>query len=168
MTAQPPETNPFGIPTTTGPQPIRSSQGTLNKFIRVLLRVPVLSGVVGKRLVILHVVGRKTGKVYDVPLAYTRHEGELLIGTANHPWVRNIRKDVPLEISAGGPRRTMDAEVHTDSESVMRLYEIVARDNARNAAFNGIGFDPDGSPHRADIYQTWQQGGVVIRLTPHR
>ncbi|MGV9413504.1 nitroreductase/quinone reductase family protein [Nocardia sp. NPDC003693] len=166
MTAQPPEPNPFGTPTTTGPQPIRGYQGFLNRIIRVLLKVPGPAGVVGKRLLILHVVGRKSGRVYDVPLAYTRHEGDLLIGTADHPWVRNIRKDVPLEFTAGGPRRTADAEVHTDSESVMRLYEVVARDNARNATFNGIGFDPDGSPNKADIYQTWQQGGVVIRLTP--
>ncbi|MCU1643117.1 MAG: hypothetical protein JWN03_3392 [Nocardia sp.] len=160
-----PETNPYGAPTTTGPEPIRSYQGALNTVIRALLRIPVIGNQIGKKLITLHVTGRKSGKVYDVPVAYTRHEGDLLIGTAKRPWVRNIRKDVPIEVSLGGPKRTADAEVFEDSESVMRLYDLIARDNKQNAKFNGIGFDPDGSPHQADIYQTWQLGGVVIRIT---
>lgn len=164
MTTQPPESNPFGTPSTSGPLPIRAYQGVLNKAINGLLKVPVISGAIGKKLITLHVVGRKSGKVYDIPVAYTRHGDELLIGTSNRPWVRNIGKDIPVEVSMGGPRRTADAEVFTDSESVMRLYNIIARDNKQNAEFNGIGFDPDGSPHQADIYQTWQKGGVVIRL----
>ncbi|WP_405137093.1 nitroreductase/quinone reductase family protein [Nocardia sp. NBC_01388] len=160
-----PETNPYGTPTTTGPEPIRSYQGVLNTVIRTLLNVPVIGSQLGKRLVTLHVTGRKSGKVYDVPVAYTRHEGDLLIGTSKRPWVRNIRKGVPIEVSLGGPQRGADAEVFEDSESVMRLYDLIARDNRQNAKFNGIGFDPDGTPHQADIYQTWQQGGVVIRVT---
>ncbi|MEV6772150.1 nitroreductase/quinone reductase family protein [Nocardia sp. NPDC051030] len=165
MSEQTPETNPYGTPSTTGPGPIPSYQGVLNNLIRTLLRVPVLGGQVGKRLLVISVTGRKSGKVYDVPVAYTRHDGELLIGTSLRPWVKNIRKDVPVQVSLGGPKRTADGEVFTDSESVMRLFEIVARDNHANAKFNGIGFDAAGNPNKADIYQTWQQGGVVIRLT---
>ncbi|MBL1073871.1 nitroreductase family deazaflavin-dependent oxidoreductase [Nocardia sp. 2] len=166
MTQQTPEPNPYGTPTTTGPEPIRASQGRINAIVRTLLRLPLLSRLVGKRLAVLTVTGRKSGRVYEIPVAYTRHGSDILIGTNMRPWVRNISKDVPVEVSFGGPKRPADAEVHTDLESVMRLYEIVARDNKNNAGFNGIGFDPDGSPNKADIYQSWQQGGVVIRLTP--
>ncbi len=157
--------NPYGVPSTSGPQPIRTYQRQLNTFIGFLLRVPGLGGIAGRRLLILHVVGRKSGKRYDIPLAYTRHEGVLLIGTAMHPWVKNIRKDVPVQVSMGGPARTASAEVLRDEESVMRLYEAIARDNHQNADFNGIGFDGSGNPNKADIYQTWQLGGAVIRLT---
>lgn len=165
MTEQTPETNPYGTPTTSGPEPIRSYQKFVNSIIRSLLRVPGVGGQMGKRLLILHVTGRKSGKVYDVPVAYTRHGEELLIGTAKQPWVRNIRKDVPIQVSMGGPKLTADAEVLEDSESVMRLDDIMARDNKQWAKFNGVGFDPDGSPNKADIYQSWQQGSVVIRVT---
>ncbi|MGW5226045.1 nitroreductase/quinone reductase family protein [Nocardia niigatensis] len=165
MTEQTPEANPYGTPTTAGPEPIPSYQNLVNTLIRSLLRVPVLSTPVGKRLCVLHVVGRKSGKHYDVPVAYTRHENAILVGTAKRPWVSNIRKGVPIEVSFGGPRHPADAEVLTDAESVVRLSEVIARDNKQWAKFNGMGFDAAGNPNRADAYQSWEQGAVIIRLT---
>ncbi|OJF84448.1 hypothetical protein NS14008_18910 [Nocardia seriolae] len=144
---------------------MRSYQNIVNSIIRSLLKVPLLAPQVGKRLCVLHVVGRKSGKVYDVPVAYTRHDGDLLIGTAKHPWVSNIRKGTPMQVSFGGPKRTADAEVLTDAESVVRLAEAIARDNRHWAEFNGMGIDADGNPSKADAYQSWQQGTVIIRLT---
>ncbi|MEV0544698.1 nitroreductase/quinone reductase family protein [Nocardia salmonicida] len=162
----PPE-NPYGIPTTTGPEPLRSYQNKLNTLIRSLLKVPVLSGVVGKRLATLHVVGRKSGAVYDVPIAYTVHDGALLIGTALRPWVKNLRGGAQVRVSRGGAPETFTATVYTDESDVIELFAVIARDNKQNAKFNGIGYLADGEPSKADIYQTWQQGGVVIGLTPH-
>ncbi|MBF6441866.1 nitroreductase/quinone reductase family protein [Nocardia farcinica] len=164
--SQSPVPNPYGTPSTSGPRPIGRFQRVVNAVVRTLLRAPVLGPVVGRRLLILHVVGRKTGRVFDIPLAYTRHDGALLIGTAVRPWVRNLRPGTPVQVSMGGPRRTAEAEVFTDEAEVMRLFEIIARDNPRNAEYNGIGFASDGSPNKADIYQTWRAGGAVIRLTP--
>ena len=167
MTDDSPIENPYGTPSTTGPEPIRSSQGTINAIVRALLRIPGISGAVGKRLLTLHVVGRKSGKVYDVPVAYTKHDGTLLIGTSLRPWVKNLRAGTPVDASFGGKPRTFDPVVYADEQDVMRLYEIVAAHNHNNAKFNGIGFTADGSPNKADIYQTWQQGGVIVALTPH-
>lgn len=158
--------NPYGTPTTTGPEPIRPFQDKLNTLIRGLLKVPVLSGVVGKHLATLHVVGRKSGTVYDVPVAYTVHEGTLLIGTALRPWVKNLQGGTELSVSRGGAPETFTATVYTDEADVVELFAVIARDNKQNAKFNGIGYLPDGEPSKADIYQTWQQGGVVIGLTP--
>lgn len=166
MTEQPPAENPYGTPSTTGPEPMRSYQGTVNRVVRTLLRLPVISGFIGKHLLTLHVVGRKSGKVYDVPVAYTDHNGTLLIGTALRPWVKNLQAGDPVEASLGSKPRTFVPVVHTGEQDVMRLYEVIARDNKTNAKFNGIGFAADGSPNQADLYQTWQQGGVVIALTP--
>ncbi|MFI6865682.1 nitroreductase/quinone reductase family protein [Nocardia sp. NPDC050406] len=161
-----PSENPYGTPSTDGPEPIRGYQNVINTIVRGLLKVPVLSKGVGKRLATLHVVGVKSGKVYDIPVAYTRHDGDLLIGTALRPWVKNLRGNVPVKVSMGGAPTEMLADVLDDEKSVMELYEVIARDNKNNAKFNGIGFTADGSPNKADIYQTWQQGGVVVRLTP--
>ncbi|WP_378731187.1 hypothetical protein [Nocardia brasiliensis] len=66
----------------------------------------------------------------------------------------------------GGKPRTFVPVVYTEQHDVMRLYEVIARDNRTNAEFNGTGFTADGAPNKADLYQTWQQGGVVIALTP--
>lgn len=159
--------NPYGTPTTTGPEPIRPFQAGLNSLVRGLLKVPVLSGIVGKRLATLHVVGRRSGVVYDVPVAYTVHEGTLLIGTALRPWVKNLQGGAEVDVSRGGGRETFTATVYTEAQDVVDLFTVIARDNKQNAKFNGIGYLPDGEPSKADIYQTWQQGGVVIGLTAH-
>ncbi|WP_433709521.1 nitroreductase/quinone reductase family protein [Nocardia sp. CA-084685] len=165
MTSDSSATNPYGTPSTPGPESPLAVQGAVNRLVGMLLRAPGLGSIVGRRLLVLHVVGRKSGKRYDIPVAYTRHNGALLIGTLTRPWVKNIRRDVPIRVSLGGPPRTATAEVLTDTDTVMRLFEVIARDNRRNARFNGIGFDAAGEPNKADIYQTWQQGGAVIRLT---
>ncbi|MFF2084291.1 hypothetical protein ACFVVM_10960 [Nocardia sp. NPDC058176] len=166
MSDNPPSENPYGTPTTTGPEPLRPYQSALNTVVRSLLKVPGLSGVVGKRLATLHVVGRSSGKVYDIPIAYTNHEGSLIIGTSLRPWVKNLRGGAEVRISRGSAPETFTATVHTDEAAVLDLFAVIARDNKQNAKFNGIGYTPDGEPSKADIYQTWQQGGVVVELTP--
>ncbi|WP_194813764.1 nitroreductase/quinone reductase family protein [Nocardia sp. XZ_19_385] len=167
MSEHKPAENPFGTPTTSGPEPLLKRQQLVNSIVRTMLRVPGLSRLVGKRLLVLHVVGRKSGKVFDVPVAYTRHNGTILIGTALRPWVKNLRPGTPVTASLGGKPREFDPRVHTGELDVMRLYEVIAKDNPTNAKFNGIGFAEDGSPVKADIYQTWRLGGVVIELTPN-
>jgi hypothetical protein len=116
------------------------------------------------RLLTFIVVGRKSGKTYVIPVAYTRHEDTLLVGTLGKKWVRNLIPGTPVEVRLRGRKRLADQIVFTDQADVMRLYDVVARDNHANAGFNGIGFDPDGSPNRADLYQAWQNGAAVIEL----
>ncbi|MFI5716679.1 hypothetical protein [Nocardia sp. NPDC051750] len=158
--------NPYGTPSTTGPEQPGESQERTNRIVRTLLRVPGLSKLVGKRLMTLHVVGRKTGRTFDIPVAYTKHGSVLLIGTALRPWVKNLAPGTPLTITRGGRPEQFDPLVHTAEAEVMRLFEVIARDNKQNACYNGIGFDAAGNPNKADIYQAWQQGGAVIELRP--
>jgi hypothetical protein len=68
-------------------------QGLVNRVIRGLLRSPLLGRLVGQRLITLYVVGRKTGRRYAVPVAYTNRDGTLLVGT-QFPWARNLHTGV--------------------------------------------------------------------------
>ncbi len=154
----------YGKPTTSGPQPVSSYQGALNGFIRGLLRVPGLSRLVGSRLLTFTVVGRKTGRTYVIPVAYTRHEDALLIGTRKWPWVKNLRPGEPTTVRVRGRQRLADWELFDDEQNVVELYGVIARDNHANAKFAGIGFAPDGEPNQADLRQAWAKGCVVIRL----
>ena len=156
----------YGRPTTSGPQPIASYQSALNRFIRGLLRVPLLSRGIGRKLLTFTVVGRKSGKTYVIPVAYTRHQGQWLVGTRVWPWVKNLRRGEPATVRVKGRRRLADWELLTDEQNVVELYGIIARDNHQNAKFAGIGFDADGSPNLADLHQAWAKGCAVIRLTP--
>lgn len=44
---------------------------------------------IGKALITLYVVGRKSGRHYTVPVAYVPHDGALLFGTP-FGWGRNL------------------------------------------------------------------------------
>lgn len=155
----------YGRPSTAGPQPLASYQGVLNSVMKFLLRAPLVSRGIGSRLLTFTVVGRKSGKTYVIPLAYTRHEGKLLVGTRLWPWTKNLRPGEPATVRVKGRQRPADWELFTDEQSVVELYGVIARDNHANAKFNGIGFAPDGSPNVADLHQAWAKGCAVIRLT---
>ncbi|HEY0002325.1 MAG TPA: hypothetical protein VGB74_17880 [Actinoplanes sp.] len=139
-------------------------QGLANTVVRGLLRVPLLSTIVGKHLLTLYVIGRKSGKRYVVPVAYTPHEGDLLIGTP-FAWGRNLRTGTPVEVAFKGRRRAADVQVVTEEADVVKLYAVIARHNRNFASFNKIGFDAQGEPEPADLHRAWTLGARVIRLT---
>src|SRR5487761_1412113 len=141
-----------------------AAQKLVNRIIRGLLRTPLLSRLVGSRLVTVYVTGRKSGRRYAVPVAYTRHEGDLLIGTP-FDWGRNLRTGEPVTIRLKGRRRLADGRVLTDEHEVMDAYAVMARDNHSFAKFNSIGFDSGGAPVPADLHLAWAAGARAFRLT---
>src|SRR5258708_24972083 len=72
-------------------------QGVANGVVRGMLRAPVVSRFGGERLVTLYVVGRKSGRRFTLPVAYTKQGKDLLIGTP-FGWGRNLRTGEPLTI----------------------------------------------------------------------
>jgi deazaflavin-dependent oxidoreductase (nitroreductase family) len=141
-------------------------QGLVNRVIRLVLRTPVLCRAVGKRLITVYVVGRKSGRHYAVPVAYARHEGTILIGT-EFAWVRNLRTGEPVHIRLEGKKRPADVQVLTDEAGVVEHYAALARDNHQWARFNKIGLDQAGNPDPNDLHLAWAAGGRAVLLTPH-
>jgi deazaflavin-dependent oxidoreductase (nitroreductase family) len=166
-------TNPMMVPPDAAGQPapgVRAQtlawQGLANRFVRGLLRIPMVCRLAGRRLITVYVVGRKSGRHYTVPVAYTRHDGSLVIGTS-FGWGRNLRTGEPVDIRLKGRRRPAGVQVLTDEAGVVGLYAVMARDNHSFAKFNQIGFDPAGTPNPADLRLAWAAGARAIRLTPH-
>jgi deazaflavin-dependent oxidoreductase (nitroreductase family) len=142
-----------------------AAQGLVNHIIRGLLRTPLVSRLPGRRLMTVYVVGRKSGRRYTVPVAYTRHEGDLLVGTP-FGWGRNLRTGEPVAIRLKGRRRLADVRVLTEEQDVAGAYAVMARDNHAFAKFNNIGFDADGNPVPADLRLAWAAGARAFLLTP--
>jgi hypothetical protein len=136
-----------------------------NRIVRGLLRTPLVCRLAGSRLVTLYVVGRKSGRRYTLPVAYTRSEGDLLIGTP-FGWGRNLRTGEAVEIRLKGRRRMADVEVFTDEQSVTDAYGVMCSDNHTFAKFNRIGLDSAGHPDRTDLRLAWESGARAFRLTP--
>lgn len=149
---------------TAGQAQTLAIQGLANRVVKALLRAPFISRVIGNRLITLYVVGRKSGKRYTVPVAYTEHGGVLLIGSA-FGWGRNLRTGEPVEVRLKGRRQLADVEVISDEEGVVELYRIIAQDNRAFARFNNIGFDGQDNPKPADLHAAWANGARVFRLT---
>jgi hypothetical protein len=155
-------------PQRPGPEPrARTLRGqrALNYLVRALSRIPWLSQVVGQRLVTLYVVGRNTGRIYAVPVAYLHHGGQLMIGTSS-VWARNLGTGESIEIRLQGRRQWAAVEVLTGEHHVIAEYTAMARINPTFARFNGIRLSSGGEPDAEDVKLAWLAGARVIRLTP--
>jgi hypothetical protein len=117
----------------------------------------------GNRLITVYVVGPTSGRHYNLPVAYTRHDGSLLIGTP-FAWQTQPRTSVPVDIRLKGKRRPAEVQVLTEDAGVVELYAVMARDNHNFAKFNKIGFDPAGTPESANLRLAWAAGARAIRL----
>jgi hypothetical protein len=140
-------------------------QSIVNRLVRGLLAVPGISRGIGSRLVTLYLVGRKSGRRYTIPVAYTRQGDSLLIGTP-FGWGKNLETGEPIEIRLRGRRRQADVQAFVDEPSVVAHYTTMCRDNSAFASFNKIGRDADGNPDSADLHEAWAAGARSFVLTP--
>lgn len=140
-------------------------QNAVNRVMRGLLATPGISRGIGARLVTLYVVGRKSGRRYTIPVAYTRQGEALLIGTP-FAWAKNLRSGEAIEIRLRGKRRSADVEAFSDEASVSAHYATMCRDNPQFAKFNKIGLDADGTPNADDLHAAWAAGARAFVLTP--
>jgi deazaflavin-dependent oxidoreductase (nitroreductase family) len=148
-----------------GQAQVMAGQKVANSIVRTLLRTPGVSSGMGKRLLIINVTGRKTGKKYSVPVAYTSHDGVLLVGTP-FAWARNMRTGEPVEVILQGKRRQADVQVISDEDGVTAAYDVICRDNRQFAKFNKIGLGPDGAPVPGDLHAAFTAGARAYRLSP--
>ncbi|HEY1703079.1 MAG TPA: nitroreductase/quinone reductase family protein [Trebonia sp.] len=140
-------------------------QGLANQIIRGLLATPGISAGIGARLVTIYAVGRKSGRVYTVPVAYTKHEGKLLIGTP-FGWAKNLRTGEPVTIRLKGRKVQAGVEAFTGEDDVTRLYAVMCRDNKTFANFNQVRLGADGEPDAGDLRAAWDGGARAFLLSP--
>ena len=139
-------------------------QGAVNRVMRTALRLPVVSRLPGRRLVLLEVVGRRSGRLLEVPVAYTRQGTDLLVGTP-FVWGRNLRTGDVIDIVLMGARRPADVVAYTDHDGVIEAYGAMCRDNKAFANFNKVAIH-HGEPDAGDLEAAWHAGARAFRLTP--
>jgi deazaflavin-dependent oxidoreductase (nitroreductase family) len=131
--------------------------------VRTVLRSP-LHGLLSRRLLIITVTGRRTGRRYSNPVGYAQHDGALLVGSVAG-WRRNLRPGEPVPVRLRGADVSAEAEVITDEERAAEFYRVILPRNPIHARYAGIHTDPDGQPNRADLRRALSAGAAVIRLT---
>lgn len=141
-------------------------QSAVNRVMRTTLRLPLVSKLPGRRLVLLEVVGRRSGKRFELPVAYTRQGSDLLVGTP-FAWGRNLRTGDVIGIVLMGTHQEADVVAYTDHDGVVEAYGVMCRDNKAFAKFNKVGIDNQGTPDMGDLEAAWKSGARAFRLTPH-
>lgn len=142
------------------------SQRMLDSVMRSMLRSP-LHGMVSKKMLIVTVRGRKTGKVYSNPVGYVESDGFLLIGTAAG-WRRNLRSGEPVSITWRGRDTTADCEVIRAEEQIAEPYRIIIKGNPAHSRHSGINLDSDGNVNPDELRRALAKGTAVVRLRPRQ
>lgn len=151
-------------PSTRAPR-VLPIQGIANRIVRGMLATPLIGRAAGGRLVTVYVIGRKSGRRYVVPVAYTR-DGDSLLSGSPFAWGKNLRTGEPVTIRLKGRRRQADVEVFSKEDDVVRLYARMCRDNRVFARFNNVSIDASGAADADDLHAVWAAGARVFRFTP--
>ena len=150
--------------TTTGPTP-NPTRRYLDALVRRLLRSP-LHGLLSGKLMVIEVVGRRSGKRYTIPVAYGEYDGDVLMGVSKAKWLRNLAPDRTVTVTVRGRRREMYPELLTDEESLVELYPHIVRGNRAHAKYQQLRVLPDGSVDRDDLRAALARGLTLVRLRP--
>ena len=140
-------------------------QKALNVVMRTVLATPELHRVVSNRVLVLDIIGRKSGRRYRIPVGYTNTPHGLLIGTAGR-WRRNLVEGEPIRVIVERRVRSMVAEVVTDEERCSELYRDILAHNPVHGRYAGIRAGADGAPNAEDLRAALDRGIAVVQLQP--
>src|SRR5215207_998268 len=161
------------LPTTTAATPpariIRSTVPsrrvlrTINPFVCMMLRSP-LHRILSNSVLLLTFTGRKTGKLYTIPVGYTP-EGDTLTLFSSKSWFKNLRGGRPVVVHLQGQGRTGRAEVIEEHAAVLDAAEHLVAEYGLKEAGSRIGLALDISPPPSPgELALAMEGHVVIRI----
>jgi|SRR3954451_4269227 len=109
----------------------------MNPLVRALLRSPVHAAM-DRAVLILHVIGRRTGHRYDIPVSYVQLDGRFVVVT-QHTWRANLRGGADIEVTQARQRRTMHADLDEEPAGVASTLRAVIERIGWQAARRQIG-----------------------------
>ena len=134
----------------------------LNPIVRVSLRSPLHRWLDGSVLM-LHVIGRRTGRSYDIPVGFIDLGQHLLIVT-QHRWRRNLRGGGDVEVTRFGRRFRMHAELDEDPDTVAAIIdEVLLRFGIAGVKQHlGIVIEPTARPTHEDLSAAAREFDLAI------
>jgi deazaflavin-dependent oxidoreductase (nitroreductase family) len=136
-----------------------------NKVARRILRSP-LHRVLSKRLMLISVTGRKTGKIYTTPVAYAQ-DGDHLLIAAGGRWRENLSARPRVTVVLRGRSSSYRASaVRGDQDFYQARLAQMATLNPAWARYSGLELDSNGQPTSAAIAQARARGLILVTLEP--
>jgi F420H(2)-dependent quinone reductase len=135
----------------------------LNPVLRTVLQSP-LHGAVSRELMLLHVTGRRSGRVYVVPVGRHHHDGRL-VASAGGTWRRNLAGGAALEVTLDGRRRPAHGELIDDPRVVAEIFgDLLADLGLRRASRLGLKLNAGRAP-TPDELRAALRDRAVVRVT---
>ena len=136
----------------------------LNVPMRALLGMPFPTPL-GRRLMLVHHTGRKTGKHYRQPVSYVRDNGTLLT-PGGGSWTRNLRDGEPVRIRLRGRDINARPDLIKDPGEVERLLGVMAAANPALRRFVPIPRDASGRLDPRSLQAAIDYGFRIVRWHP--
>jgi hypothetical protein len=133
----------------------------VNIPMRGVLGLPVATPL-GRRLMLVHLTGRRTGRHYRQPLSYVRR-GATLLTPGGGNWKLNLSDERPVIIRLRGRDRLARPELVRDAETVEQLLSVMTSANPMVGRFVAIPRDRGGRYDRARLELALQHGFCVVR-----
>ncbi|MGH3267438.1 MAG: nitroreductase/quinone reductase family protein [Trebonia sp.] len=134
----------------------------VNVIVRALLRSP-LHWAMSHNTMLLAVTGRTTGRVYQVPVSYTR-DGHDLVCFTDSRWWKNLRDGAPVTAAIRGRRRNGIAQA-VSGPAVAEHLACHLRIVPRDAKYHGVRLGPRHEPNAADLARAAHTTAMIrIRL----
>jgi hypothetical protein len=119
---------------------------------------------VGKRLMLVYLTGRKSGRHYRQPISYIR-DGETLLTPGGGKWKLNLVESEPTHIRLRGEDISLRAELVRDPDEVERLLDVMTATNPMVSRFVPIP-KREGHYDRERLNLAIQHGFCIVRWTP--
>jgi hypothetical protein len=136
----------------------------LNVPMRSVLALPIATPL-GKRLMLVYLKGRKTGRQYRQPVSYVR-DGETLLTPGGGRWKLNLVEGEPTHVRLGGRDISLRPELVRDTAEVDRLIGVMSDKNPMVGRFIPIPKGADGHYDRARLDLAIRHGFCIVRWTP--
>lgn len=123
---------------------------------------------ISRRILLMHVTGTRTGRLYHVPVNYLRHGDTLYILSYRcRGWWRNLRGEQALSVHLRGKNVAGHAQVTEDEYEVMRILEALMKDHPLLTQTYRIFERENGTLSPADLRATAKKLVVIrVRLSP--
>jgi hypothetical protein len=115
-----------------------------------------------KRLMLVRITGRRTGKVYRQPLSYVQ-QGSVLLTPGGGNWKLNLREGEPVPIRLRGRDVQARPELVSDPAEIERLLAVMTAANPVVGTFVGIPRGADGRLDQDRLQEAVRHGFRVVR-----
>ena len=147
-------------------QPPKAPFDGVNRVVGWFLAGPRRASRLGRHLLLLHVTGRLSGLVLDVPVSYRRHtDGRLLVLTSSR-WRVNLRDRPDVEVTLHGVRRPARAELVEDVDAVADVYAALIEEVGPRQASRrlGVRVNLDRVPTHAELVEAARRDHLALVL----